>query len=424
MTVYAQHPDTLKSDWYSVHAQTTVINQFKPAFSVKYSGDNSLGPQQESKTSITSTLFLGTRLWKGASLFIDPEIAGGSGLSKALGVAAALNGETYRIGDPAPQIYLARLFFRQVFSLTQNNTYQESDNNKIASWQPEKYLALTVGKSSITDYFDDNIYSHDPRTQFMSWALMDNGAWDYPANTRGYSPGIVIEYGSPRHEIRYGFSLVPLVANGNDMDWHFLEANSQTLEYTFRYKLKGKNGAVRLLGFYTIADMGNYRQSLALDPQSPVISDTRENGHSKYGLCLNAEQEINDFMGCFFRTSWNDGNNETWVFTEIDHSISAGVASTGKLWKRAGDNLGLAYVASGISKPHRDYLQAGGDGFLLGDGNLTYSPEQLAEFYYSAELVKNHIFLSVAYQFLVNPGYNKDRQGPVSIFSVRLHAQI
>ncbi len=122
-----QQTDTLKNDRFSIHAQTTVINQFKPSFGVKYSGDNSLVPQQENRTSITSTLFMGVRLWKGASVFVNPEIAGGSGLSDALGIAAATNGETFRIGDPAPQLYLARLFYRQVFSLTTQTTYQTSD---------------------------------------------------------------------------------------------------------------------------------------------------------------------------------------------------------------------------------------------------------------------------------------------------------
>jgi high affinity Mn2+ porin len=170
--------------------------------------------------------------------------------------------------------------------------------------------------------------------------------------------------------------------------------------------------------------MGNYRESLALNPYAPVIQDTRAYGHTKYGLGLNAEQEINDFLGCFLRAGWNDGNNETWVFTEIDRTVSAGFSMTGKKWKRNNDNLGLAYVASGISKPHRDYLQAGGYGFIIGDGNLNYAWEHLAELYYSTELVKDHIYVSLAYQLVINPAYNEDRKGPVNILSVRFHAKI
>lgn len=420
----AQQSDTLKNDRFTIHAQTTIINQFKPAFSAKYTGNNSLTTLQEDKTSITSTLFLGVRLWKGASLFLDPELGGGYGLSQTLGIADAPNGETYRIGNPAPQVYIARLFYRQIFSLTPQKSYQENDFNHLGEYLPNRYFALTIGKIGITDYFDDNKYSHDPRTQFMCWALMDNGAWDYPANTRGYSPSIVLEYVSSRNELRYGFSLVPLVANGSFMNWHILEANSHSLEYTYRYKVNKRDGAIRLSGFFTTANMGNYRASLSLDPKDPVIENTRENGHTKYGFGINAEQEINDYSGCFLRAGWSDGNNETWAFTEIDRTISAGITMNGRKWSRNNDNIGLAYVVSGLSKPHRDYLQAGGEGFLLGDGNLNYGFEHLAELYYSAELVKNHIYLSIAYQLLINPGYNKDRLGPVDIFSVRLHARI
>ncbi len=424
LTINAQKIDSVKNDRFSIHAQTTVINQFKPSFSAKYTGENSLITQQESKTSITATLYMGLRLWKGASLFIDPEIAGGSGLSEALGIAEATNGETFRIGDPSPQIYLARLFYKQVFALTSEKNYQATDFNQLGEHLPSKYFAFTVGKIGVADYFDDNQYSHDPRTQFMSWALMDNGAWDYPANTRGYTPSIVLEYVSPIQELRYSFSLVPLTANGLEMNWNISKASSHTIEYTHRHKIKDQPGVIRLLAFFTTTNMGNYRQSIALMPVNPNIEDTRKYGNTKYGFGINAEQRIVNDLGCFLRASWNDGNNETWEFTEIDRSISVGLSLTGKRWKRENDNVGIAYVTSGISSPHKDYLRAGGKGFMLGDGNLNYSLEHLTELYYSAELVKKNIYLTGAFQFLVNPGYNQDRQGPVYIFSVRMHARI
>ncbi len=422
--VKAQQTDTSKNERFSIHAQTTVINQFKPSFIAPYTGDNSLTPQKESKTSITSTFYLGVRFWKGSSIFINPEIAGGSGLSSALGIAAATNGETFRVGSAEPKLYLARLFYKQVFALTTAATYQAGDFNQLGELLPNKYFSFTVGKISVADYFDDNKYSHDPRTQFMSWALMDNGAWDYPANTRGYTPSIVLEYVTQKNELRYGVSLLPITANGNLMNWNISNSSSHTIECTHRHNLKGKNGSVRLLGFFNTTNMGNYNQSIALNPQNPIIQNTRKYGNTKYGFAVNAEQEITNNFGLFFRASWNDGNNETWAFTEIDHSISSGLSLAGEKWHRKNDNLGFAYVTSGISKPHREYLKAGGKGFMLGDGNLNYSWEQLTELYYKAELVKDHTYFTGAYQFLINPGYNKDRQGPVNIFSVRLHVRI
>ena len=424
ISVYAQQTDSLKYERISIHSQTTVIDQYKPAFRVPYSGQNSLLPQAENKTSITSTLYLGLRLWQGGSVYINPELAGGSGLSQVLGIADATNGETPRIADPAPGISIARLFYHQVFALSSETTYQPSDFNQLSGRLPNNYLALTIGTISVGDYFDDNKYSHDPRTQFMTWSLMDAGAWDYPADTRGYTPSIVIEYVTPKNELRFGFSLMPKVANGNNMNWDIAEARAQTLEFTHRYKINGLDGAFRILGFFNTANMGNYLQSITLNPTAPNIESTRKYGNTKYGFAINAEQALTNDLGCFLRGSWNDGNNETWAFTEIDHSISIGLSLTGASWKRESDNIGLAYVTSGISKAHREYLADGGYGFMLGDGKLNYGWEHLTELYYSAELVKNNIYLTGAYQFLLNPGYNRDRKGPVNIFSVRLHVRI
>lgn len=420
--INAQQPDTLKYDRFSIHAQTTVITQFKPAFFAKYTGQNSLVPQEETRRSITSTLFFGARLWQGGSIYISPEIGGGSGLSSSLGVGASANGETYRIGDPAPAFELGRLYFKQVIILNKETSYQESDINKLGGNAPTEYFSFTLGKISVSDFFDINRYSHDPRTQFMSWALMSNGAWDYPANTKGYTPSFILEYVTPKHELRYAFSLVPTKPNGMVMNWNLNEAGSHSLEYTYNYTLAGKKGAFRLLTFFTTANMGNYNQSIALNPTAPDISTTGKSGRTKYGFGLNCEQEINKELGVFLRASWNDGNNETWIFTEIDHSLSYGMSLNGNRWNRQNDIIGLAFVVSGLSAPHRNYLKAGGMGFELGDGNLNYGLEQLSEIYYSMELTK-YLFISGTYQFILNPGYNKDR-GPVNVFSIRVHVII
>lgn len=408
---------------FSFHTQNTVITQYKPAFSAAYTGDNSLIPQEENQLSITSSWYAGAKLWKWSSLFINPELAGGSGLSGAFGVANSTNGETFRVGSPDPKLYLARLFFRQLIALKPTATYQSSDYNQLAGNIPTHYLAATIGKIEVADYFDNNSYAHDPRSQFMSWGLMANGAWDYPANTRGYTPGVILEYVTPTHELRYGVSLVPLMANGSEMDWKVNKASSHALEYTRRYSFKGQPGAIRLLGYLTTANMGNYNQSVTLNPIAPDITATRKYGNTKYGFGINMEQALSADAGVFMRAGWNDGNNETWTFTEVDRTISAGVSIGGNKWKRSADRVGLAYVASGISAAHRNYLQAGGKGFMLGDGNLNYGWEQLTELYYSAEVFKNSVYLSGTYQFLLNPGYNMDR-GPAHIFSVRMHAKI
>ena len=421
-SLFAQPTDSIQDERFSIHAQTTLITQYKPAFSAKYTGTNSLIPTEETQMSTTLTLFLGAKLWQGASVFFNPEVAGGSGLSGSAGVGASTNGETYRIGNSAPSFELARLYFTQLIPLNPETEYIESDQNQLGSNIPTHYLSFTLGKICVTDFFDLNTYSHDPRTQFMSWALMSNGAWDFPANTRGYTPSVVLAWVTPANELRYDFSLMPNVANGMTMNWEIGKAGSHTLEYMHNYSIRDNKGVVRLVSFLNYGNMGNYNESLLLNPTAPDVTGTRKFSRTKFGLGINAEQAIGKDLGAFLRASWNDGNNETWAFTEIDRSVSFGLSSTGNRWNRTADKVGLAHVISGLSTPHLNYLKAGGKGFELGDGNLNYGLENLTEFYYSFQLTKN-ISLSAAYQHIFNPGYNKDR-GDVNVFSSRLHIQL
>ena len=215
---YSQNLDSLKEERFTAHIQVTAISQIKPAFRAGHTGQNSLSPQSETRFSVTSTLFLGAKLWDGASLYINPEFAGGSGLSTSFGVGASTNGEAYRIDSPSPKVDLAKIFVKQYFSLSCKTDYFDSDLNRMGGKVPQKYISIIVGKISVTDIFDSNSYSHDPRTQFMSWALMSNGALDFPANTRGYTPSLAIEYVTQGNELRYGISMVPTAPNGMKMN--------------------------------------------------------------------------------------------------------------------------------------------------------------------------------------------------------------
>ncbi|HET7153722.1 MAG TPA: carbohydrate porin, partial [Candidatus Kapabacteria bacterium] len=403
--------------------QQTVVTQYHPPFSAAYSGANSLGTDADIQTSLTTTLFLGGRLWQGAEIYFDPELAGGAGLSGAHGIGGFTNGETFRIGDPKPEGYIARLYIKQTFALGDEYDHRDEDQNQLAGKEPQKYVALTFGKFSMEDFFDDNKYTHDPRTQFLNWGLMSNGAWDYPANTRGYTWGFVAEYVNPDWALRFSGVLVPNDANGDIMDMRIVRSNSETIELQKNFTLGGRKGSVRLLGFFTQADMGSYAEAVAMAPAGNAdITQTRELGRTKYGAGLDIEQELADNLGLFFRTSWNDGNNETWMFTEIDQTASAGVLLNGASWGRNDDNLGVAAVVDQISKNHQAYLNDGGYGFMLGDGKLTNeAPEAIAEVYYSYRL-HDDVWLSADYQFVLNPGYNADR-GPVHVFALRAHTE-
>ncbi len=410
---------------WSLHFQQTVIQQWHNDLRPRYAGDHSLAPRENAKLSLTTTLFLGRRLWKGAAVFFNPEVAGGSGLSGATGIAGAPNGETFRIGDPSPQVYLARLYLRQVWALGSAQEDDEDDLNQLKGKRPARYLALNLGKFSIADYFDQNSYSHDPRTQFFNWSLMSAGGWDYPANVRGYTAGAVLEYVQPGLALRLASTAMPSDANGPYLDRHYGKANSLTAELTKSYAVHGHTGTVRLLGFRNQAAMGSYALAVRdAGPDAPDVTAARADRRTKCGFVVNAEQEINKEIGVFGQLSYNDGHNETWAFTEIDRSLSLGAVSTGARWHRPTDRLGAAVVANGLSGDHRAYLAAGGSGFILGDGRLDYGLEYIGEVYYSIDLPRYHASLSPDYQIVFNPGYNTSRlPGPVHIVGLRVHVE-
>ena len=415
------HPE----DGWSLHFQQTLIQQWHQDLSPRYAGDHSLLARENAKLSFTSTLFIGRRLWRNAAVYFNPEVAGGSGLSGATGIGGAPNGETFRIGDPAPQLYLARLYVRQVWALNSETQDFPDDFNEVAGPRPTRYLALNVGKFSVADYFDQNSYSHDPRTQFFNWSLMSAGSWDYPANVRGYTVGAVLEYITPALALRAGVGAMPTDANGPSLDYNYGKAQALTAELTKPYTLNGHPGAVRLLGFRNQAAMGSYRLAVQqAGPAGPDVTAVRANGRTKYGFVLNAEQELSKEVGAFGRLSYNDGHNETWAFTEIDRSLSLGLTSTGARWHRPTDRLGAALVANGLSAAHRAYLAAGGSGFILGDGQLAYGLEYIGEVYYSFDFPRYHAAISPDYQIVINPGYNTNRlPGPVHIVALRLHVE-
>ncbi len=422
---------------WSIHFQQTVIPQHKPKINAPYSGEFSLSDTSETQTSLTTTIYLGRRLWKGAAVFYNPELAGGSGLSQARGIAGFTNGECFRIGNPSPTIYTARLFFRQDFALSggrdnikkdkgvEGETHahpvenQEDAANSIGGARPSNHFTISIGKFSIADYFDNNSYAHDPRSQFMNWALMSNGGWDYPANTRGYTWNVVAEYVREKYAIRAASSLVPTTANGPELNWNWANNQSNTLELEKSTTFFGKEGKFRALAFYTTTYMGSYAE--AIKQTNPDVTLTRKDGRTKYGFGVNYEQALTKESGLFFRASWNDANNETWAFTEIDHSISGGFVKD-NLFGRKEDRLNIGVAFNGISDLHRQYLAKGGYGFIIGDGKLpNYGLESILEINYNAKITD---WLSVTpdYQLIINPAYNQDR-GPVHAFALRMHTE-
>jgi high affinity Mn2+ porin len=404
---------------WTYHAQSTFIEQMHPGFDAPYSGLNSLDPSEEWKHTVSFTLFMGHALWRGAALYYDPEVTQGEGLSDTLGIAGFPNGEGSRASSVTPQYDTARLFIRQVVNLGGKTVKVDDDQNQVAQIEDENRLTFTLGKLSATDVFDGNSYSHDARTQFLNWALVDDGAWDYPADGKGYTGGFTTEWALPSRTLRYGIFMEPKVANELPLDDRIDMAYGQVFEWEERYTEGSHPGALRALVFWNRAHMGSYQAALD-GPSPPDVTLSREY-RSKAGAGLNWEQQVCDGVGLFARAGFDDGRNETWAYTEIDRTVSGGVSVDGRRWGRAGDTLGVAGVANGLSSLHREYLAAGGYGFIIGDGRLSYGPEEILETYYAWAPAK-WIAVSLDYQLVDNPGYNRDR-GPVNVFGVRIHAE-
>jgi high affinity Mn2+ porin len=407
-------------EWYSLHAQATLLPQGHPAFAAKYSGTNSLSPNADLRVSITSTLFAGLRVWKGGELYFNPEATAGSGISDTHGIAGYTNAEIYRVDSPSPKFYPSRFFLRQTFGLGGPQEDVPGGPNVIAGKRDISRLTITAGRFSLNDVFDSNAYAHDPRSQFMNWTLMDMATWDYAADTRGYTYGIAVEWNEPRFAIRFGTGLVATQANGMVLEIDFLKARADNLELEYRYSLFDRPGAIRLLGYLNRANMGNYRAAILSGP-NPDITKFRSYSY-KYGLGLNAEQEVASDVGVFLRAGWCDGATETWMFTEVEMTFSAGASVKGSHWGRPTDTAGIAVILNALGDDHRRYLAAGGIGFLIGDGALNYGLEAIGETYYSYQPFR-WLALTGDYALVVNPAYNQDR-GPVHVFSLRVHGEI
>ncbi len=417
------------------HFQNTEVVQGYPAFPAQYSGANSLPAGGETRESVSLDVMAGVRLWSGAEAHVDGMMWQGFGLADTLGAEGFPNGEAFRLGTSVPNGSLTRLFIRQTIGLGGEPEAVPDDQLTLAGQQDVSRLTFTLGRFSAKDIFDNNAYANDPRTQFMSWGLMANEAWDYPADAIGYDTGIAIELNRPKWTLRFGFFQMPRVPNsqtGDDrfLTWPFsdaaqsgpfLEAWGMVAELERRYTISEHPGTIRFLAFLNKANMAEYSAATAiLLADGPNANwEAARAFHYKYGFGLNWEQEIVKNVGVFSRLGWNDDQEEGWVFSDVGHAGSLGLSLKGESWHRPDDTFGLAGVISGISKAEQEFLAAGGTGILAGDGNLDYGWEKVVETYYDCGVWKT-VHVALDYQFITDPAFNQAR-GPVSVFGARLH---
>ena len=411
--------------WLS--GQMNFIYQGHGSFTSPYQGPHSLRPNSEAELSRVFTLFSGWQTSASTEFLLDLESAGGRGISDAFGLAGYSNLDVVRNPELGPTPYVARGIFHAVFALSDNRV--DADRNPLSLFTslPARRFEFRVGRFSLADFFDNNAAGSDSHLQFLNWTLDNNGAYDYAADTRGYTVGAVLDFEDRDWGVRFAETLMPRVANGIDFQWNLERARAENIELELRPQLLSQKATIfRLLSYINHANLGDYRQAIQQfesgQTSVPDVTNHPLTVAIKYGFGANLEQPISDWFTGFARFGWNEGRHESFVYTEANQSISFGTVAKGRLWRRKKDRSGLAFVSNAISGDHRLYLQLGGIGFLLGDGNLTYGRENIIEYFYTGHLWRG-AFLSFDLQHVNNPGYNQAR-GPVTIPGVRLHVEL
>jgi len=410
--------------WLS--GQANFIFQAHPPFFAKYSGKNSLDPNYEKATSRVLTFYTGMRLNDSTEILVDIEEAGGAALSTGLGLAGFTNLDIVRNPLLTKAPYVARGMIHKVFALSRGKVENERNPLSLFDVLPKRRLEVRFGKFSLADFFDQNSAGSDTHLQFLNWTIDNSGAYDYAADTRGYTVGGLVDYEGPKFSFKFAEALMPKVANGPDLVWKFWQAHAENFEFDWQHGvLPKKPGVIRLLSYVNHANMGVYRDAIdqfkAGHLPVPEIMNHPWHITMKYGFGINVEQNLSPNFVAFARWGWDNGRTESFAYTEVDSTFLEGLGVYGTKWHRKQDRAGVAFVSNGICKDHQTYLADGGNGFLLGDGALRYGRENIFETYYTAHLWRG-IYLAPGVQYINDPGYNRDR-GPVTVPSFRAHVE-
>ncbi len=417
------HPE---SDRWWISGQANFISQWHPAFHSPYQGRNSLSPEAQDASSRVLTLFTGLRLTNTAEVLCDVQETGGHGIGEALGLAGFTNLDVVRNPTLSKAPYIARLMWHQIIPLGSEREPSLRAPLSLFSSLPARRLEIRFGKLGLADFFDFNTYGTDSNFQFLNWTVDNSGAYDYAADTRGFTYAAMFEYHDRHWAARFAEALMPKVANGIHLDADLARAHSENMEFEIhRVVFFKQEGILRLLAYINHANMGSYREAIdnfraGLTPVPEITAHPLQTT-IKYGFGANFEQPFNDWLGIFGRWGWNEGRHESYAYTEVDETVLLGLGASGVRWGRKFDRAGLAFASNGISRDHQQYLALGGLGFLLGDGHLNYGRENIVETYYTLHAWRG-AYPSFGFQYVDHPGYNRDR-GPVLVPTLRLHLE-
>jgi len=413
----------LKNTRFWLSGQANFVFQALPSFPALYSGPHSLGPNYEKATSRVMTLYTGARLNNSTEILVDIEEAGGAALSLGFGLAGNTDLDIVRNPSLSKAPYVGRAMIHTVIALSKDKIENQRSYLSLFDELPRRRLELRFGKFSMPDFFDINSVGSDTKFQFLNWTTDNNGAWDYAADTRGYTVGLTADYEDRNWGFRFAEALMPKIANGIDLVWRPWQVHAENFEYELRHGfIPNKAGVVRLLAYTNSANMGIYRDQViqaAAANTTPDITNHPWNITRKYGFGINLEQNLTHYLTAFARFGWDNGKTESFAYTEVDQTFAEGVGANGSWWHRKQDRAGVAFISNAIKKDHQNYLAAGGLGFLLGDGHLTYGRENIFESYYTVHVWRG-IYFAPGVQHINNPGYNRDR-GPVVVPTFRAH---
>lgn len=415
-----------ESSRYWISGQANFIFQWHPRFRALYTGADSLRPEGEHALSRLFTLYTGYQLSKNTEILFAPESTGGHGISEAVGLAGFTNLDVVRNPELGPKPYISRLMIHQIIPLSSERVAATRGPLSLATDLPARRLEIRFGKLALAEFFDLNNVGTDSRFQFMNWTVDNNGAYDYAADTRGYTVAAMFDYEDRHWGLRYAEALMPKKANGLQLDANLARARAENIEFEIRRSvIRHRQGAMRLLAYFNHANMGRYREAvddfLAGKTAIPDITAHPLRTALKYGFGANFEQGLNDWLTAYGRWGWSEGRHESYAYTEVDQTFALGLGFSAGKWNRRFDRAGLTFVSNGISRDHQKYLALGGRGFLLGDGKLNYGRETIFEAYYTVHVWRG-LFGSFDLQHINNPGYNRDR-GPVTVPAFRLHVE-